>query len=103
KPLINIPIMAHIACEMLDDALLAFGESNSDLAYEIAKRDDEIDALFDQLRRVLLTFMVENPGKIGNASHLTSVAQHLEQIGDHASNICESVAYMVTGYRVKLN
>ena len=103
KPLIDIPLMAHITCEMLDDALCAFGESNSTLAYDIAKRDDEIDALFDQLRRVLLTFMVENPGKIGNASHLTSVAQHLEQIGDHASNICESVAYMVTGYRVKLN
>ncbi len=103
KPLINIPIMAHITCEMLDDALLAFGESNSDLAYEISKRDDEIDALFDQLRRVLITFMVENPGKIENAAHLTSVAQYLEQIGDHASNICESVVYMATGDRVKLN
>jgi len=103
KPLINIPIMAHITCEMLDDALSAFGESNSTLAYDIAKRDDEIDALFDQLRRVLLTFMVENPGKIEDASHLTSVAQYLEQIGDHVGNICESVVYMVTGDRVKLN
>ena len=103
KPLINIPIMAHITCEMLDGALLAFGESNSSLAYDIAKRDDEIDAMFDQLRRVLLTFMVENPGKIENASHLTSVAQYLEQIGDHVGNICESVVYMATGDRVKLN
>jgi phosphate transport system protein len=103
KPLIDIPLMAHITCEMLDDALCAFGELNSTLAYDIAKRDDEIDALFDQLRRVLLTFMVENPGKIENASHLTSVAQYLEQIGDHVGNICESVVYMVTGDRVKLN
>ena len=103
KPLIDIPLMAHITCEMLDDALCAFGESNSTLAYDVAKRDDEIDALFDQLRRVLLTFMVENPGKIENASHLTSVAQYLEQIGDHVGNICESVVYMVTGDRAKLN
>ena len=103
KPLIDIPIMAYITCEMLDDALCAFGESNSILAYDIAKRDDEIDALFDQLRRVLITFMVENPGKIENASHLTSVAQYLEQIGDHVGNICESVVYMATGDRVKLN
>lgn len=103
KPLIDIPLMAHITCEMLDDALCAFGESNSTLAYDIAKRDDEIDALFDQLRRVLLTFMVENPEKIEDASHLTSVAQYLEQIGDHVGNICESVVYMVTGDRVKLN
>ena len=103
KPLINIPIMAHITCEMLDGALHAFGESNSNLAYDIAKRDDEIDAMFDQLRRVLITLMVENPGKIDNTLHLTSVAQHLEQIGDHVGNICESVVYMATGDRVKLN
>ncbi len=103
KPLIDIPLMAHITCEMLDDALCAFGELNSNLAYDIAKRDDEIDALFDQLRRVLLTFMVENPEKMENASHLTFVAQYLEQIGDHVGNICESVVYMVTGNRVKLN
>ncbi|PXF62083.1 MAG: phosphate transport system regulatory protein PhoU [Candidatus Methanogaster sp.] len=61
KPLLDIPMMAHITCEMLDDALCAFGELNSTLAYDVAKRDDEIDALFDQLRRVLLTFMIENP------------------------------------------
>ncbi len=103
KPLIDIPLMAQITCEMLDDALCAFGESNSTLACDIAKRDDEIDALFDQLRRVLLTVMIENPGTIENASHLTSVAQYLEQIGDHVGNICESVVYMVTGDRVKLN
>ncbi len=103
KPLIDIPLMARITCEMLDDALCAFGESDSTLAYDVAKRDDEIDALFDQLRRVLLTYIVENPEKIENASHLTSVAQYLEQIGDHVGNICESVVYMVTGDRVKLN
>ena len=103
KPLINIPIMAHIACEMLDDALLAFGESNSDLAYKIAKRDDEIDALFDQLRRVSITLMVEDIGKVDDMAQLTFVARCLEQIGDHVGNICESVVYMATGDRVKLN
>ncbi len=88
---------------MLDDALLAFGESNSDLAYEIAKRDDEIDALFDQLRRVSITLMVEDIGKVDDVAQLTFVARCLEQIGDHVGNICESVVYMVTGDRVKLN
>ena len=103
KPLIDIPRMARIACEMLDSVLQAFCGSNPDLAYETAKCDDEIDALFDQVRRELITLMVEDPRRIANASHLTFVARYLERIGDHATNICESVVYMVTGDRVKLN
>ncbi len=103
KPLIDIPRMAQIAREMVDGGMQAYTESNSDLAYEIAKRDDEIDALFDQVRRELITLMVEHPTRTANASHLTFVARYLERIGDHASNICESVVYMVTGDRVKLN
>ncbi|MGP8321575.1 MAG: phosphate signaling complex protein PhoU [Methanosarcinaceae archaeon] len=103
KPLIDIPRMAHIACEMLDRVLQAFSELNTDLAYETAKCDDEIDALFDQIRRELITLMVEDPRKLASASHLTFVARYLERIGDHATNICESVVYMVKGERVKLN
>ena len=103
KPLIDIPRMAHVACEMLDSVLQAFSESNPDLAYETAKCDDEIDALFDQIRRELITLMVEDPRKLASASHLTFVARYLERIGDHATNICESVVYMATGERVKLN
>ncbi len=103
KPLIDIPRMARIACEMLKLVLQAFSESNSDMAYETAKCDDEIDALFDQIRRELITLMVEDPRKLASASHLTFVARYLERIGDHATNICENVVYMITGDRVKLN
>ncbi|MEA1905838.1 MAG: phosphate signaling complex protein PhoU [Euryarchaeota archaeon] len=103
RSLIDISAMAHIACEMLGGALRAFGELNSDLACEIAKRDDELDALFDQLRRVSITLMIEDVGKLDDESQLTSVAQCLEQIGGHIGNICESVVYMATGDRVKLN
>jgi len=103
KPLIDIPRMARTACNMLDNVMQAFSESNTDLAYETAKLDDEIDALFDQVRRELIPLMVEAPRKLASASHLTFVARYLERIGDHATNICESVVYMVTGDRVKLN
>jgi len=103
KPLIDIPRMAHMACEMLDSVMQAFCESKPDLAYETAKCDDEIDALFDQNRRELITLMVEDPRKLASASHLSFVARYLERMGDHATNICESVVYMVTGERVKLN
>ncbi len=80
RSLIDISAMAHIVCEMLGGALRAFGELNSDLACEIAKRDDELDALFDQLRRVSITLMIEDIGKLDDVAQLTSVAQYLEQI-----------------------
>jgi len=103
KPFIEFPKMARITCEMLDRVLQAFCESNPDLAYETAKCDDKIDALYDQVRRDLITLMIDEPRKIKNASHLTFVARYLERIGDHTTNICESVVYMITGERVKLN
>ncbi len=103
RSLIDISAMAHIVCEMLGGALCAFGELNADLAYEIAKRDNELDALFDQLRRVSITLVIEDVGKLDDVSQLTFVAQYLEQIGGHIGNICESVVYMTTGDRVKLN
>ncbi|MEA1909359.1 MAG: phosphate signaling complex protein PhoU [Euryarchaeota archaeon] len=103
RSLIDISAMAHIACEMLGGALRAFGELNTDLACEIAKRDDELDALFDQLRRVSITLIIEDMGNLDDIVQLTSVAHYLEQIGDHVGNICESVVYMTTGDRVKLN
>lgn len=103
KPLIDIPRMARIACKMLDSVMKAFSESKPDLAYETAKCDDEIDALFDQIRRELITLMVEDPRKLASASHLSFVAHYIERMGDHATNICESVVYMITGKRVKLN
>jgi len=68
----------------------------------MGKRDDMIDALYDQIRRELITFMIEDPRKIANASHLSFVARYLERIGDHACNIAARVVYMVTGKRVKI-
>lgn len=103
KPLVDIPRMSGICQEMIEGAMKAFETSDVELARRTAKRDDEVDALFDQVRRELITFMIEDPRKITNASHLTFVARYLERIGDHANNLCESVVFMVTGERVELN
>ncbi len=103
KPLVDIPRMSEICQEMINSAMKAFETSDVELARRTAKRDDEVDALFDQVRRELITFMIEDPRKIKNASHLTFVARYLERIGDHANNLCESVVFMVTGDRVELN
>lgn len=103
KPLVDIPRMSDICQEMIGDCMNAFKNKDVELAKQVARRDDEIDALFDQVRRELITIMIEEPKKIAGAQHLTFVARYLERIGDHITNLCESVVFMVTGERVELN
>ncbi len=103
KPLIDLPRMSEICQEMLRNTMSAFENKDAEMAKTIAKRDDEIDALFDQVRRELISYMIEDPKKITGAQHLTFVARYLERIGDHITNLCENVIFMVTGERVELN
>jgi phosphate transport system protein len=103
KPLIDIPRMSDICQDMLKNTMIAFENKDVGLAKQVAGRDDEIDALFDQVRRELISFMIEDPKKITGAQHLTFVARYLERIGDHMTNLCESVVFMVTGERLELN
>ncbi len=103
KPLVDIPRMSDQLQEMLDGSLDALKDQDVELARSTALKDNEIDALFDQIRRELITYMMEDPKKITNASHLTFVARYLERMGDHINNLCESVVYIVTGEKVDLN
>jgi phosphate transport system protein len=101
KPLIDIPRMADIAQEMLKASLDAFVTGNDVLALETIRRDDEVDQLKDQVFRELLTFMMADPTTIPRAMELILVSRHLERIGDHATNICEDVIFMVKGKDVR--
>lgn len=103
KPLVDIPRMSEICQEMIRDCMKAFENKDAELAKKVAGRDDEIDALFDQIRRELITIMIEDPKKITGAQHLTFVARYLERIGNHITNLCENVVFMVTGERIELN
>ena len=103
KPLVDIPRMSDLLQEMLDSSLDALEKQDADLARNTASGDDEVDALFDQIRRELITYMIEDPQKIANASHLTFAARYLERMGDHINNLCESVVYIVTGLKEDLN
>lgn len=103
KPLIDIPRMSEICQQMLADTMNAFENKDVELARATAKRDDDVDMLFDQIRRELISYMIEDPKKITGAQHLTFVARYLERIGDHITNLCENVVFMVTGERVELN
>jgi phosphate transport system protein len=103
KPLVDIPRMSDICQDMLKNIMIAFENKDVELAKVVAKRDDEIDMLFDQVRRELISYMIEDPKKITSAQHLNFVARYLERIGDHITNLSENVVFMVTGERVELN
>ncbi len=100
KPLIDIPRMAVIAQEMVRDSLTSLIEEKPDMAWQVHQRDEEIDALFAQIFRELLSFMIEDPRTIKRAIPLQLVARHLERVGDHATNIAEAVSYLLTGERM---
>lgn len=97
KPLVDIPRMSAVASSMLASAIDAYIRSDVDLARKTMSMDDEIDQLYNQVYRELLTFMMEDPQTINRATHLLWAAHNLERIGDRTENICEFVVYSVTG------
>ncbi|MGB3327383.1 MAG: phosphate signaling complex protein PhoU [Thermomicrobiales bacterium] len=102
KPLVDIPRMAQVAREMLADVTTAFIEGDADAAKVIAARDDEIDDLYDQVLRELLTYMMSDPSVINRATHLLWAAHDVERIGDRVTNIAERITYMTSGEFVHL-
>jgi phosphate transport system protein len=103
KPYIDIPRMTRKACEMLRGQLHALVNRDMETARELARGDDEIDALYDQVYRELLFLMVQDPKTISRATHLLWVTHNLERIGDRTTNLGEQVVYMVTGQVEELN
>ena len=103
KPYVDLPRMAEIAREMLREAIEAFKHRDAELARSAMNRDDEVDALYDQVYRELLTYMLNDPRTIERATRLLWVAHNLERIADRVTNVCERVSYLVTGKLQELN
>jgi phosphate transport system protein len=97
KRLVDIPIMASVAREMVRGSLDAFVRRDVQAARAVIARDDQLDALMEQLFREMFSYMVEDPRTIGRAMRLTMVAKYFERIGDGATNICEMVVYLAEG------
>jgi len=97
KPLVDIPRMSQVARAMLASAVDSFINSDVELARKTMALDDEIDELYNQVYRELLTYMMQDPHTINRATHLLWAAHNLERIGDRTENICEFVVYSVTG------
>lgn len=103
KPLLDIPRMMEISREMLSQALDAFARKDAQQAQAVCARDDELDNLYQQIFRELLTFLMEDPRVVRRALNLLFAAHNLERIGDRITNIGERVIYAATGRLEELN
>jgi phosphate transport system protein len=103
KPLIDLPRMAERTQDMLHRSLQAFNERDVELARGIPAEDDEVDALYNQIYRELLTYIMSDPGNIDRATYLLWAAHNLERAADRVTNICERVIFTVTGELVEMS
>ncbi len=103
KPLIDIPAMAEKARSMLHRAMEAFIHHDADLARAIPPEDDEVDALYVQVYRELVTYILADPSCLEQANYLLWAAHNLERAADRVTNLCERVVFTVTGQLEELN
>mgnify|MGYP001196101945 CR=1 FL=1 len=103
KPLIDIPRMADKTIDMLKRSLDSLVKRDIATAYQVCGDDDDVDAIYDQVYRELLTYMIEDPKTIKRATYLLWMAHDLERIADRATNIAERVIYLVTGKLTEVN
>lgn len=103
KPLVDIPRMAEIVQTMTSEGIDSYIHEDVEQAYRMAKVDDEVDHLHGQILREMFVFMAENPKNVNQVLNLCFVSRYLERFADHATNIAESVVYLVKGVRPDLN
>jgi phosphate transport system protein len=97
KPLIDVPRMATKGVDMLHRALTAFVNEDVEVARGLPVEDDEVDALYNQIYRELMTFIIADPKTIERANWLLWVAHNLERFADRVTNICERTIFIATG------
>jgi phosphate transport system protein len=97
KPLIDIPRMAQKGADMLHRSLTAFVNEDLETARLLPVEDDEVDALYNQIYRELITFIIQDPKTIERANWLLWVAHNLERFADRVTNICERTVFIATG------
>ena len=97
RAIIGVKHMIEVANELLKDVLDAYAQRDAERAREVWERDVDLDALEDSVFRDLLTHMMEDPRNISFCAHLLFCSKNIERIGDHATNVAETVVYLVTG------
>jgi phosphate transport system protein len=97
KPVYTLPRMVKLAQALTKDVLDAYVARDADKALVAWARDEELDEMYSSLFRELLTYMMEDPRNITASTHLLFMAKNIERIGDHATNIAETVYFLVNG------
>ncbi len=97
----GLRVMAEKAQGMVREALDAFVRGDAERAQQVLERDRDVDGLYMQIFRELLTYMMEDPRNIYRATRMQSIAKYLERIGDHATNLAEMVVFMVKGKDIR--
>jgi phosphate transport system protein len=97
KPLIDLPRMAQKASDMLHRALIAFINEDVETARAIPPEDDEVDGLYTQVYRELMTYVMADPKNIERVNYLLWTAHNLERFADRVTNICERTVFIATG------
>jgi len=100
-PINGIRRMGGTVLSMVEDVLEAYDHGDAERATEVWSRDEEVDELYSSLFREILTYMIEDPRTITACTHLLFVAKNIERIGDHATNIAETVYFLVKGVRLQ--
>lgn len=101
KPYIDLPRISALVQGMVRDSLDSLVRESPRLALEVCDRDDQVDGLYKQLFRELLTFMIEDPKAVTRALHLLLITRNLERIADHSTNIAEDVIYFIEGRDIR--
>ncbi len=103
KPLKDIPQMSEIVVQMIRDSIRSYLDENTDLAHKVGTDDDQVDHLYSGMIRELHEYIKENGSDGPQVMLLNLTGRYIERIADHATNIAESVVYLVTGTRPDLN
>jgi phosphate transport system protein len=101
RPAHAVPRMCRVVQEMIKDVLDAYVNRDVDEAVAVWNRDEELDEMYSSLFRELLTYMMEDPRNITASTHLLFIAKNIERIGDHATNVAETVHYLVRGVQIR--
>lgn len=98
---LDLPKMSDLARGQVRTSLDAFRNRDVEAALEVCRRDDDVDRLYEQLFRILVTYMIESPTNVRRSLHLLLIARNLERIADHATNLAENVVYYVEGLDIR--
>lgn len=101
RPIHVIPRMGQLVATMMKNVIDAYIAHDADKALEVWRADEEVDEMYVSLFRELLTYMMEDPRRITPCTHVLFIAKNIERMGDHVTNICETIYFLVHGDRLR--